>query len=132
MVLSLGETPTVEQIGEVHRGLKAILTGSDFLSEERAFNLLNLMTQYQRRGSGTLIDNIYTKAVEQATNTQRVSPEKIKEFENLQEIFKNNGNQTQKEGVDHILMIMKQTNASNKENDVLEYRKERLKNKEYF
>lgn len=132
MVLSLGETPTTDQISEVVRGLKATLTGSDFLSEERAFNILNLMTQYQRRGSGTLIDNVYTRAVEKATNTQRVSPEKIKEFENLQEIFKNNGNQTQKEGVDHILMIMKQTNASNKENDVLEYRKERLKNKEYF
>jgi len=90
------------------------------------------MTQYQRRGSGTLIDNIYTRAVEKATNTQRVSPEKIKEFENLQEIFKNNGNQIQKEGIEATLMIMKQTNASNKENDVLEYRKERLKNKEYF
>jgi len=132
LVLTLGETPTPIQISELMRGLKATLNGSDFLSEERAANILNLMTQYQRRGSGKLIDNVFTKAVQKQSNTQRVSPDKIKEFQNLREIFKNNGNQVQKEGVEHVLTIMEHTNASNKENDVLEYRQERLKNKEYF
>ena len=132
MVLTLGENPNPDQISELIRGLKAVLTGSDFLTEERAFNILNEMTMYSRRGEGTLIDNVFTRAVKEQTNTQRVSPEKIKEFQNLREIFKNNGNQAQKEGVDHILMIMEQTNATNKEEDVLKYRQERLKNKEYF
>jgi hypothetical protein len=73
-----------------------------------------------------MFENIYTRAVAQAKAKERVSPSVIAEYENLVEMFKNQGNPQQSQDLEHILTELKAINASRKENDVLKDRKERF------
>tara|TARA_R110000772_G_scaffold15461_1_gene44857 strand:- start:3136 stop:8826 length:5691 start_codon:yes stop_codon:yes gene_type:complete len=126
MVMSLGRNPNMEELITLQRGLKYTLHGSDYLDEERYWEIVKLLTQINDRNKVSMFENIYTRAVSQAKAKERVGPDVIAEYENLVEMFKNQGNPQQSQDLEHILTELKAINASRKENDVLKDRKERF------
>ena len=132
MVLTLGRNPTMSELITLQRGLKYTLSGSDYLDEERYREIIKLTTQINERNRESMFENIYSRAVADSKRGERVHPSVIAEYENLVEIFKQNGNTVQKESLEHILAILKSTNASRKESDVLKERKESFEKGEMY
>jgi hypothetical protein len=132
MVMTLGRNPTMSELITLQRGLKYTLSGSDYLDEERYREIIKLTTQINERNRESMFENIYTRAVADSKRGERVHPSVIAEYENLVEIFKQNGNTVQKESLEHILAILKSTNASRKESDVLKERKESFEKGEMY